>query len=59
MLEERLQKKLSKAVLSSRREAEILPKDGIFSVNGGTASIGDKSRLSNPCDHTRGTSHII
>ena len=44
-MEERLQKLLAQAGLCSRREAERWITDGRVTVNGRTASVGDKADL--------------
>jgi 23S rRNA pseudouridine2605 synthase len=42
-MEERLQKIIARAGLASRREAERLIEDGLVTVNGKVASVGDKA----------------
>ncbi|MBC7397828.1 MAG: hypothetical protein H7333_10340, partial [Bdellovibrionales bacterium] len=42
---ERLQKLIAQAGITSRRDAEDLIRDGLVTVNGKTAKLGDKATL--------------
>ncbi|HEV2844377.1 MAG TPA: S4 domain-containing protein, partial [Thermoanaerobaculia bacterium] len=43
MSEDRLQKILARAGITSRRKAEELIRDGLVTINGRVAGIGDKA----------------